>query len=142
MKTQTLTSKSCTPCRGGIPPLKTRQVKDYHRHTPEWAIRDENRRIERTFKFKNFAEALAFAKSSGDLAEAEGHHPQISFGWGYATVSLQTKKIKGLHENDFIMAAKLDQLASSTRTTGRSTFLTESPTAQLANNTQLTPFTD
>jgi len=58
-----------------------------------------------------FAEAFAFVKSVSELAEAEGHHPQICFGWGYTTVSLQTKKIKGLHENDFIMAAKLDQLA-------------------------------
>jgi 4a-hydroxytetrahydrobiopterin dehydratase len=55
-------------------------------------------------------------KRVAELAEAEGHHPQISFAWGYTTVSLQTKKIKGLHENDFIMAAKLDQLASSTET--------------------------
>jgi len=68
-------------------------------------------RIERTFKFKNFAEAFAFVKLVADLAEAEGHHPDIGFGWGYVTVSLQTKKIKGLHENDFIMAAKLDRLA-------------------------------
>ena len=55
--------------------------------TPAWAVRDEDRRIERTFKFKNFAEAFAFTKRAGDLAEAEGHHPDISFGWGYATVS-------------------------------------------------------
>jgi 4a-hydroxytetrahydrobiopterin dehydratase len=55
-------------------------------------------RIERTFKLKNFAEAFAFTKRAGDLAEAEGHHPDISFGWGYATISLQTKKIKGLHQ--------------------------------------------
>jgi 4a-hydroxytetrahydrobiopterin dehydratase len=72
-----------------------------------------DRRIERTFKFKNFAEAFAFVKRVSELAEAEGHHPQICFGWGYTTVSLQTKKIKGLHENDFIMAAKMDQLVSS-----------------------------
>ena len=108
-----LVSRSCTPCRGGIPPLNGDQVKAYSRHTPEWAVRDEGRRIERTFKFKNFTEAFVFIKRAGDLAEAEGHHPHIGFGWGYATVSLQTKKIKGLHENDFIMAAKLDQLAHS-----------------------------
>ena len=68
-------------------------------------------RIERTFKFKNFAEAFAFVEKAADLAKAEGHHPDISFGWGYATVSLQAKKVKGLHENDFIMAAKLDRVA-------------------------------
>src|SRR5215212_3150159 len=61
-------------------------------------------------RFKNFREALGFVERAGELAEAEGHHPDIAFGWGYATVSLQTKKIKGLHENDFIMAAKLDGL--------------------------------
>ena len=140
MPSQDLTSKSCTPCRGGIPPLTSDEVESYHRDTPEWTIHHENRRIERTFKFANFAEAFAFVKRVAELAEAEGHHPQISFGWGYTTVSLQTKKIKGLHENDFIMAAKLDQLASSTGTKRVSESLSmDSPTAHLANNRQLTP---
>ena len=106
-----LTDKTCTPCRGGIPPLSKAEVEGHHRQAPEWGVRDAARRIERTFRFKNFAEAFEFVKRAGDLAEEEGHHPDISFGWGYATVSLQTKKIKGLHENDFIMAAKLDQIA-------------------------------
>jgi 4a-hydroxytetrahydrobiopterin dehydratase len=66
-----------------------------------------------TFRFGNFREALAFVQKVGELAEAEGHHPDISFGWGYGTVSLRTKKIKGLHENDFVMAAKIDRLASA-----------------------------
>jgi 4a-hydroxytetrahydrobiopterin dehydratase len=140
MPSQDLTSKSCTPCRGGIPPLTSDEVESYHRDTPEWTIHDENRRIERTFKFANFAEAFAFVKRVAELAEAEGHHPQMSFGWGYATVSLQTKKIGGLHENDFIMAAKLDQLASL----GEPTFASASspmvsPTAHVTNNRQLTP---
>jgi len=108
-----LSTKSCTPCRGGIPPLDPDQVEALHRQTPQWAIRDEARRIERTYKFRNFAEAFAFVRRAADLAEAEGHHPDISFGWGYATMSLQTKKIKGLHENDFIMAAKLDRIADA-----------------------------
>ena len=81
--------------------------------TISWALEDEAHRIERTFRFKNFREALSFVQKVGELAEAEGHHPDISFGWGYATVSLRTKKIKGLHENDFIMAAKIDRLAES-----------------------------
>jgi 4a-hydroxytetrahydrobiopterin dehydratase len=76
---------------------------------------DEARRIERTFRFRNFREALAFVKDIGEFAEAEGHHPDISFGWGYATVSLRTKKIKGLHENDFIMATKIDRLTRGGR---------------------------
>ena len=74
-------------------------------------MRDEARRIERTYRFRNFADAFAFVRGAGELAEAEFHHPDISFGWGYATVSLRTKKIRGLHENDFIMAVKLDRLA-------------------------------
>ncbi len=107
-----LVSKSCTPCRGGILPLSHDEVEAHRHQTPEWSVFDEARRIERTFRFKNFAEAFGFVQQAGDLAEREGHHPNISFGWGYATVSLQTKKIKGLHENDFIMAAKLDQIAA------------------------------
>ena len=110
LEASSLAAKSCTPCRGGIPPLTSEEVATHQRQTPEWSVEDEARRIERTFKFKNFAEAFAFVEKAADLAEAEGHHPDISFGWGYATVSLQTKKIKGLHENDFIMAAKLDRM--------------------------------
>jgi 4a-hydroxytetrahydrobiopterin dehydratase len=70
-------------------------------------------RIERTYRFSNFRDAFAFVREVAELAEAQGHHPDISFGWGYVTVSLQTKKIKGLHENDFIMAAKLDRIAGT-----------------------------
>jgi pterin-4a-carbinolamine dehydratase len=62
------------------------------------------------FRFRNFREALAFVQRVGELAESEGHHPDISFGWGRATVSLSTNKIKGLHENDFIMASKIDRM--------------------------------
>ena len=69
--------------------------------------------MERMYRFGNFREALAFADRVGALAESEGHHPDICLGWGYAKVSLQTKKIKGLHENDFIMAAKIDRTASA-----------------------------
>jgi len=79
---------------------------------PDWELLDAAKRIERTYRFKNFSGALEFVERAGALAEAEGHHPDISFGWGYATVSLRTKKIKGLHENDFIIAAKLDRIAA------------------------------
>ena len=71
---------------------------------------DDATRIERTYRFRNFRDAFAFVEQIAALAEAEGHHPDISFGWGYVTVSLRTKKIKGLHENDFIMAAKIDRV--------------------------------
>src|SRR5207237_10284848 len=74
---------------------------------PDWELTDDARRIERMFRFRNFRESFAFVQKVGELAETEGHHPDISFGWGYATISLSTKKIKGLHENDFILAAKI-----------------------------------
>ena len=113
MTITTLVEKTCTPCRGGIPPLTAQEVAVLHKQVPTWAIHDDAHRIERTYTFKNFTQAFAFVHKAAELAGAEGHHPDISFGWGYATVSLQTKKIKGLHENDFIMAAKLDDMAEN-----------------------------
>jgi 4a-hydroxytetrahydrobiopterin dehydratase len=107
-----LAERSCTPCRGGVPPLTQEEAAQYRAQAQDWDLLDEGRRIERTYRFKNFREAFAFVASAATLAEAEGHHPGISFGWGYATISLHTKKIKGLHENDFIMAAKLDRIAA------------------------------
>src|SRR4051812_16110387 len=89
---ENLTSKSCTPCRGGLPPLAPKEVEGHHRQIPAWDVRDDSHRIERTFRLKTFAEAFAFVQRVADLAEAEGHHPDVCFGWGYATVSLQTKK--------------------------------------------------
>ena len=108
-----LAEKSCTPCRGGVPPLTREAAEDYRRQAPDWSLVDDATRLERTYRFRNFREAFAFVDGVAALAEAEGHHPDISFGWGYATVSLRTKKIKGLHENDFIMATKLDRLAGA-----------------------------
>jgi 4a-hydroxytetrahydrobiopterin dehydratase len=106
------TERSCTPCRGGVPPLTREEAADYHKQAPDWEILDNATRIERTYRCKNFHEAFALIERVATLAEAEGHHPDIRFGWGYATVSFFTKKIKGLHENDFIMAAKLDRIAA------------------------------
>ena len=114
--TEMLVEKICTPCRGGIPPLTAEEAESYRAQAPDWALLDDATRIERTYRFKNFTQAAAFVQQAADLAEAEAHHPDISFGWGYATVSLRTKKIKGLHENDFIIAAKLDRLASASPT--------------------------
>lgn len=108
-----LAGKSCTPCRGGIPPLTRAEAKQLHAQAPDWTLEDDARRIERSYRFRDFRDAFAFVARAAELAEAEGHHPDISFGWGYVTVSLRTKKIKGLHENDFIMAAKLDRLATA-----------------------------
>jgi 4a-hydroxytetrahydrobiopterin dehydratase len=109
--TSVLAEKTCTPCRGGTLALTAEEAETYRMQAPEWLLRDEARRIERTYRFKNFTDAFAFVRGAGELAEAEFHHPEITFGWGYATVSLRTKKIGGLHENDFIMAVKLDRLA-------------------------------
>jgi 4a-hydroxytetrahydrobiopterin dehydratase len=109
--TEALVSKTCTPCRGGVPPLTREQAQLFHARAPDWQLSEE---AHRGFRFRNFQEALTFVQEIGELAEAEGHHPNISFGWGNATVSLQTKKIKGLHENDFIMATKIDRIFAQT----------------------------
>jgi 4a-hydroxytetrahydrobiopterin dehydratase len=106
-----LSSKTCTPCRGGVASLTRTEAEDYLPQAEGWELVDDGHRIERTFKFRNFKEALDFVTRVGALAESEGHHPDVSFGWGWARVSWQTKKIKGLHENDFIMAAKANRLS-------------------------------
>jgi 4a-hydroxytetrahydrobiopterin dehydratase len=94
-----------------MPPLPDTELRHYLDQTPGWALARDGRQIERRFRFSNFAEALDFVIGVGKLAETEGHHPDIAFGWGWATVSWQTKKIGGLHENDFIMAARTSRLA-------------------------------
>jgi 4a-hydroxytetrahydrobiopterin dehydratase len=78
---------------------------------PGWTLEEDAKGIRREFRFRNFAEAMRFAGQVGELAEAEGHHPDLSVGWGYCTVRFRTHSIKGLHENDFIMAAKVGRLA-------------------------------
>jgi 4a-hydroxytetrahydrobiopterin dehydratase len=108
--TETLAEKTCTPCRGSIPPLTRDEAQRLQAQAPAWQLKDDAHRIERMFRFRNFRESLTFVQEVGELAETEGHHPDISFGWGYATVSLSTKKIKGLHENDFIMATKIHRI--------------------------------
>ena len=107
-----LASRACVPCRGGVAPLESSEAERLRAEVPAWTLVDGTR-IERRYPFRNFAGALDFVRAASELAEAEGHHPDICFGWGYATMSLQTKKIKGLHENDFIMAAKLDRIPSA-----------------------------
>ena len=106
-----LTDKTCVPCQGGVPPLTEAEARAMLGHTPGWELRDHAKQIERRYSFKNFLAALDFVNKVGALAEDEGHHPDITFGWGYATVSMYTHKINGLHENDFIMAAKINRLA-------------------------------
>ena len=107
-----LSAKSCTPCRGGVPPLGRAEAERLLAETPGWTLDAGATRIERAFEFPDFAAALAFVNRIGVLAEAEGHHPDLAFGWGYCRVTLFTHKIHGLHENDFILAAKVNALGA------------------------------
>ncbi len=108
----TLYQLKCTACRGDEPPVSDEEIPPLHQQVPDWRIveRDGIKRLERVFKFKNFAQALHFTNQVGSLAEEEGHHPTILTEWGRVTVTWWTHKIKGLHQNDFIMAAKTDRL--------------------------------
>ena len=107
-----LTKLKCVPCRGGEPALTDSQIADYQQHVPEWQIKEVDgiKRLERAFKLKNFIEAIAFTNKIGLIAEKEDHHPMITTEYGRVTVVWWTHKIKGLHQNDFIMAARTDQL--------------------------------
>jgi 4a-hydroxytetrahydrobiopterin dehydratase len=112
--TEALANKTCTPCRGGIPPLTREQAELFHAQAPDWLTGGGSSPHRAELPVSQFPQALTFVQEIGELAEAEGHHPNISFAWGDATVSLQTKKIKGLHENDFIMATKIDRIFART----------------------------
>ena len=107
-----LTQLKCTACRGGDPTLTDAEIADLQPQVPDWRVIEVNgiRHLERVFTFKDFVAALAFTNLVGDLAEEEGHHPALLTEWGRVTVSWWTHKIKGLHRNDFIMAAKTDEL--------------------------------
>ena len=106
--TDSLSTKTCTPCQGGIPPLTQEEANHYLVQTEGWQLLEGGTLIAREYTFSDFRESMDFVQKVGELAEHEGHHPDVSFGWGYANISLQTKKIKGLHENDFIMAVKIN----------------------------------
>jgi 4a-hydroxytetrahydrobiopterin dehydratase len=107
-----LAQMKCTACRGDDPPLTDAEIEEYLPQVPDWDLVEEDgiKKLQRTFKFRNFVEALDFTNAVGEAAEDEGHHPIITLTWGRATVTWYTHKIKGLHENDFIMAAKTDDL--------------------------------
>lgn len=106
---ESLVNKHCIPCKNITPPLTAERVIQLLPHVPGWRV-EENHHLLKEFRFKNFNEALAFVNKAGELAEYEGHHPDIKFGWGYARMKLTTHVIGGLSENDFIMAAKIDLL--------------------------------
>lgn len=107
-----LSSFKCVACRGGEPTLTDAEIAELHPQVPEWQIKevDSVKRIERVFKLKNFVEAIAFTNKVGLIAEEEDHHPLIITEWGRVTVQWWSHKIKGLHKNDFIMAAKTDEV--------------------------------
>ena len=104
-----LASKTCVPCRGGVPALKGDDLEKLRREVPLWKVVNEHH-ITRTFVFPDFRQALDFVNRVGEVAEQQGHHPDILLAWGRAEVTLWTHKIDGLTESDFIMAAKTDQL--------------------------------
>ena len=104
-----LASRECVPCRGGVPPLKGDEIQDLLTKLDQWSVVSEHHLI-KVYKFKDFKESLAFVNRVGELAEQQGHHPDICFGWGRVEVTIWTHKIDGLTESDFILAAKIDAL--------------------------------
>jgi 4a-hydroxytetrahydrobiopterin dehydratase len=105
-----LSEKSCIPCRGGIPPLTREQIEPLHSEIPDWDVEADHHLV-RNFRFVDFAQALAFVNRVGELAEGEGHHPDIHLGYGKVRIELWSHKVDGLTESDFILAAKIDRLS-------------------------------
>jgi len=106
-----LTQKKCTPCEGGTPPLTKEKAEELLKQIPEWEIGDDGKKISHTFALKNFVEAVNFINYVKDIAESEGHHPDLHLlSYKNVTVDLKTHAIGGLSENDFIVAAKIDVL--------------------------------
>ena len=104
-----LSKKNCTPCSGNTPNLSIDEIQNKLLEINDWELNDNKEMIFKKFKFKSFKKALHFTNLVGELAEEEGHHPDISLGWGYCLIMIHTHSIKGLSINDFILAAKIDQ---------------------------------
>lgn len=107
-----LTSQKCIPCRGGDSSLTESEISDLMPHVPQWqlVVRDGIPQLERVFKFKDYAQALEFTNKIAAIAEEQDHHPMIILEWGRVTVHWWTHVVKGLHKNDFILAAKTDEI--------------------------------
>tara|TARA_B100000787_G_scaffold69373_1_gene50993 strand:- start:146 stop:490 length:345 start_codon:yes stop_codon:yes gene_type:complete len=108
-----LLNKKCIPCEGGILPFDISEIHKYQTKIDGWDVKKDEKEIhflEKKFTFKNFTNSQNFINKVGEIAEAEDHHPDISFGWGYAKIIITTHAIKGLSENDFILAAKIDKI--------------------------------
>lgn len=106
---ENLAAKKCVPCEGGVDALSSEKINEYLQITPGWES-VENHHIKKHFTFKDFKETLDFVNKVADIAEEEGHHPDICFTYGKADISIFTHAIDGLHENDFILAAKINRL--------------------------------
>lgn len=106
----TLAKERCVACRRDAPTVTPEEIAQLHPQVPQWELAEEDGipRLRRTFRFKDFASALAFAAKVGAAAEEEGHHPRMTVEWGRVQVEWWTHKIRGLHRNDFVMAAKTD----------------------------------
>jgi len=107
-----LTQGACVPCRGGVPTLTDDEIRALTPEVPDWEVREVDgvKRLRREYRFENFRRALDFALQVGELAEREQHHPDLHVAWGKTVVETWTHKIRGLHRNDFILAAKSDVL--------------------------------
>ena len=110
-----LSNKKCVPCEGGVIPFDISEIHKYQKKVDGWNIVKNEKKIyllEKNFTFKNFLESQSFVNEVGKICEKEGHHPDISFGWGYVKINVTTHAIEGLSENDFILAAKIDQIVN------------------------------
>ena len=103
-------NKKCEPCSGNTPKIEPEEISNYLSQLKGWSVNSEQEMIFKKFNFKTFKKALEFTNLVGKITETEGHHPDISFGWGYSIVMLHTHAIKGLSVNDFILASKIDEL--------------------------------
>ena len=113
--TEDLSNKKCLPCEGGVIPFDVSQIHNYQKKVDGWDITKDDSEIfllHKKFEFENFLKSQNFVNEVGKISEEEGHHPDISFGWGYAEIKVTTHAIKGLSENDFILAAKIDKILS------------------------------
>jgi 4a-hydroxytetrahydrobiopterin dehydratase len=105
-----LTQSSCEPCRGGVPTLTDPEIAALKPEIPKWEVAEVDgiKRLRRAFEFADFRSAMEFAVGVGEIAEHEGHHPDLHVAWGKVVVETWTHKIRGLHRNDFVLAAKID----------------------------------
>lgn len=106
-----LAQKKCVACEGGVDPLNRIEAEVLLKQLNSWTLSEDAKSLAREFKFKNFAEAMSFANKVAEIAESEGHHPDLTISWGKVGISLTTHAIHGLSENDFIVAAKVDRIA-------------------------------